>query len=1034
MHSWNKKTVALKALRVMGLGFPVLSGVWAGNTYAETALPLYPESSFSVHAWTVDDGTSFNTVMGAVRRADGYLWVATRVGLFRFDEKEFKSVPQVSNTALPGFVTPVLCEDRRGRLWLSKSSGLVACIDGANIRTFILRKGIPKQSPLSMIEDGEGAIWLSYYDSRAPFCRIKEGGVELVDAAAGLPGEYTTLLASDSLGQVWFARGAQVGVLRDNRLLPLLTQRQVVTAITGSRSGGVWFSDGGVIFRYREGGTPTEMGSVPSGKVNVLYEDRRGRLWVATDTNQSSAGLFLYDGKAFRQVPVVCPYILSLTDDVEDNLWVASRRQGLIQVRLKTIELVAPFKDKSGGLQSFCEDKGGNGFAVDVSGRLARRQGGIWNEVTSLPRGEEGYVECVAPDLISGVWVGTQRGLFRSQEGGFVRVGLTNGIGSAWIRAILVGSSGDVWVSTIMSQLYRLHDGQTERLELPANSEYVHVIVEDVNGTVWVASQKGRLLRVNGRTLVDQTPNTHETVSTIRCLHATPDGSLWIGYSSLGLGRLREGTFVLFGKEQGLLDKAVSQILSDGAGWLWCAGDHGIFRLKMEELEAVAKGKSSKIHPVWCGRGEGLPILQASNELWPRSQRCRSGELCMTLGAGLAVIQPERSIHIDPAPPVVVIERVSVNGQPVAGYESKIFDAKGTGSVPLVDLYGLKKPLSLGKGVHQVGIEYAVVTFKGQENVTFRYQLEGQDDTWVEAGPQRVAYFSMLPPGHYRFRVSACSNEGVWNKAGEVFSFSVEPYFWQTRWFQLLMWLVSGLLVGALVWMETWRYHRRRLLVLEAQQVSERERRRIAHDLHDELGSRLAKLSFMSELARDSADHPEEVRQRMDGIADTSRTALATLDEIVWAVNPKNDTLEHLAAYISEYVRQFFQMTPIECMVQIPIQLPACMLSAETRHHLFLAVQEALTNILKHAHATRVSVKMTLSEAVFKISVEDNGCGFIPPPPETREGGNGASSLVSRNGLGNMRWRLEQIGARFSLQTLTPGGTTVTFELKLTAV
>lgn len=239
--------------------------------------------------------------------------------------------------------------------------------------------------------------------------------------------------------------------------------------------------------------------------------------------------------------------------------------------------------------------------------------------------------------------------------------------------------------------------------------------------------------------------------------------------------------------------------------------------------------------------------------------------------------------------------------------------------------------------------------------------------------------------------------------------------------------------MGLVVWLETRRRHHRRLLILEAQQISERERRRIAHDLHDELGSRLAKLSFLSELIKDRADHPEEVRQRMDGMAETSRTALASLDEIVWAVNPKNDTLEHLVAYIGEYARQFFQLTSIECDVQMPITFPERTLSAETRHHLFLAVQEALANILKHAHANHVWVKMTLRDASFQISVEDNGCGFNPPVPEMLKcmPANAAPSLGGRNGLENMRWRLEQIGARFNIQSHKSGGTTISFELPL---
>jgi signal transduction histidine kinase len=218
---------------------------------------------------------------------------------------------------------------------------------------------------------------------------------------------------------------------------------------------------------------------------------------------------------------------------------------------------------------------------------------------------------------------------------------------------------------------------------------------------------------------------------------------------------------------------------------------------------------------------------------------------------------------------------------------------------------------------------------------------------------------------------------------------------------------------------------------LEREHAIEKERRRIAQDMHDELGSRLAKLSFLSELAKDPSDASPERARRIDAIADTSRAVLATLDEIVWAVNPQNDTLEHLAAYLAEYARQFFQMTPIECAVQMPVSLPSVSLAAETRHHLFLSVQEALGNVMKHAHATRVRVTMALGERHFSIAIEDNGSGFAMPTSAGTNGSSPAVGPVGRNGLANMRRRLDAIGARFSVISQVAGGTVVTFTLPL---
>ena len=174
--------------------------------------PVAGASSFYVRSWTVDDGTPANTVMGVVRRADGYLWVATRVGLFRFNGEEFKSVPQVSAAALPEVVTPVMCEDRRGRMWVSKS-GSVACVDGADVRVFRTGDGLPNQVLFGMVEDKDGSLWVSYQSVTSPLCRIREGKVEAIGpVAAGVTGDDITLLARDPRGQIWFASGCRVGV------------------------------------------------------------------------------------------------------------------------------------------------------------------------------------------------------------------------------------------------------------------------------------------------------------------------------------------------------------------------------------------------------------------------------------------------------------------------------------------------------------------------------------------------------------------------------------------------------------------------------------------------------------------------------------------------------------------------------------------------------------------------------------------------------------------------------------------------------
>ncbi len=986
--------------------------------------------SFYVRSWPVDDGTPFNTVMGVVRRADGHLWAATRVGLFRFNSEEFKSVPQLSEAALPGVVTPVMYEDSRRRMWVSKS-GSVAYVDGADVRIFRADDGVPDLTPAGMAEDKDGSMWVSYSSTAVVLCRIREGKVEVFGPdAAGVSGADPTLLVRDPRGPIWFASGERVGVMRDGRLVTLLTRERPVTCMAAAVRGGIWFSDGAGIWSAREDGRVELLGEVPGGMVSVLHEDGRGQLWAACNTGKAGA-LFLREMNQFRQVPVVCPYIMSLADDHEGNLWVGTRRTGLIQVRLRTVELVNPISGMLTGVQSFCEDRSGQRFAAGVNGLLASSQGGAWREMTEPLGWWGGFAECVTADPRGGVWLGTrEHGLMRWRDGVFSGVDGTADPAGGWIRSLLHGSNDTLWFGKINRRFYRLREGHLTEFPVPPGPSYVAAMAEDVAGNVWAATQEGLLLRVDGESLVNETPQVSKSPDGIRCLHATPDGSLWIGYATHGLGRLKQGVFQRFSSDQGVEDKAISQILSvDGDGWLWCAGDRGIFRVPLAELEAVATGKLGKVHPVLCGRGEGWPVMQATCENWPQAGLSRSGELCLPMANGMAVIHPQRSLDHPPEPPVVLLDRLTVNGRGVAVYENGLV-ADGEDGDPLAEeLRGHSGGLSLGQGVRQLGIEYDVVSFTGRENVRFRYRLEGLDETWVEAGPQRRAYFSMVPPGKYRFQVSACNNHGVWNDTGTSLAISVVPYYWQTSWFQGLVLMAAAGTVGGVVWLEARRRNRRKWERLEREQalesqraehqrILEDERARIARDLHDDLGASLTEVAVLADTGQHTpaADPTPALFKAIGG---KSRQMVAALDAIVWAVDPEEDSLQSLVDYLAGFAGDYLAPTGIACRFRIPVAFPAILLPGNIRHELFLSVKETLHNAVRHAGATEVTCQIAFEHPLLRISIADNGAGFdVSAPPQG-------------HGLRNFGQRLNPLGGDFTVDSRPGGGTTVNITLRV---
>ena len=372
---------------------------------------------------------------------------------------------------------------------------------------------------------------------------------------------------------------------------------------------------------------------------------------------------------------------------------------------------------------------------------------------------------------------------------------------------------------------------------------------------------------------------------------------------------------------------------------------------------------------------------------------------------------------VDTISPKVLIEEISVNGRALPRTPQKTAPA---------DKASL--PARFPSNVRSLDIHFTALDLSAPEKIRFRHRLEGSDSDWVmDADLTREVHYPLLAYGPYTFRVQAGSADQEWFDNEATFRFIIPTPIWRTQW-ALAVYVMTGLvLAGALARVVLARRFRHRLAALAAQQAMERERMRIARDMHDEIGSKLTKISFMTELAKRGLEGQGLLAEKLDAIAGTSRDLLQTLDEIVWAVNPHNDTLEHLAAYLGQYATEYLQNTAVECELHIPRGLPHHPLSAEARHNLFLAFEESLNNALKHGAAKRVRVDMQVGRSEFEITVEDNGCGFDPDITNQ----NGVSAGRSGNGLRNMRQRLELLGGRCTIRSVQGNGTTVILSVPL---
>ncbi|MEI7903045.1 MAG: two-component regulator propeller domain-containing protein, partial [bacterium] len=623
---------------------------------AAAAWPAWASPPWLVRTWQSDEGLPDNTVVGIAQTPDGFLWVATKTGLSRFDGLQFQPFPSTAAGAPAGAIE-ALAADKSGRLWLAKEQGVVLCVDqGRTTRVVGPRQFGEGQGYLSMVVDTAGVVWITYGNDDV--LRIQDGQVRFFTTADGLPENGNCHLALDGVGRLWFSRGGWVGVFRDGRFHPL--EKLAALRIAGARSGGIWACSGKQFWKCTEDRPLVKFAvdmTVPTA--TVLYEDRAGSLWLGT----REAGLFQLDGTGtVVTASLLQRTVLAVTEDREGSLWVGTRGGGVSQVKPRVVELLTtssstPFEP----VRSIAQSTDGVLWAVVWPyGEIVRNAGQGWLPLSTNDGWSVINAHCVAADPSGGVWIGTQYLGLKHWQNGTVTESLTLADGLAGIRiiALLASASGDLWIAALSLReqqfLHCRRAGQLRTFSLPLGSGPVVALAEDVAGDCWAATAKGLLLRVHADVLTDETRHTLPDPCAIRSLLVMPDNSLWIGYGGMGLGRLKDGRFTHCRMGQGLHDDYISNLLPDGRGRLWCAGNRGLFSVRIQEFEDFADGRAARVLSVAYQRKEGMTQLQASYDAWPGALRSTDGRLLFAMQSGVAIVYAE-DVKEDPEPPSVVI-------------------------------------------------------------------------------------------------------------------------------------------------------------------------------------------------------------------------------------------------------------------------------------------------------------------------------------------------------------------------------------------
>ncbi len=979
---------------------------------------------FSYDIWQVEQGLEQNAVTTVLQTRDGYLWLGTYTGLMRFDGVRVTVYDSAVTPGLENSRVTSLFEDPSGNLWIGHETGELTKLTDGQFSFQGRATNWPGGAVESITMDEAGDLWL--LNDLGFLIRLRDG--LKLDPPGGATPSRKVFLSRESNGRLWVTANGMVRILDHGQLAPLnftgTENTNYFERVVPAKDGGLWVMANGRVRKWRGGRWESDLGECPceNGFVTEMLETRSGTLLAGTIKD----GLYLLSPGAAplhftRNNGLSHDWVRSLHEDQEGNIWIGTGG-GLDVLRPRKVKMLNPPDGWQGrAVLSFIVRSAGDAWIGSEGAGLYHYDGDHWTSYTESNGLPNLFVWSVLEtrkgDLLAGTW---GDGLVMKQGERFVSPAGLRQI-AAPVVALYEDRAGTVWIGTTAG-LYKTEDGKVtwfagrDELKLPD----VRTIAESANGTLWFGMLGGGLGQLTNGVLHQFRKLDGLSSDFILSLYPEADGTLWIGTSDNGLCRYRHGKFATISAEQGLLASIISEIAEDNDGNLWMGSHHGILRVSKADLNRCADGVVKTVRCLSYGKAEGLTSLKCSGGFQPNVCKTTDGRLWFPTTKGLAVIDPG-NFTTNTVPPPVVIEDLIVEGVPLPRL------------VPTKSGRGGKTPtLEIPPGQQRLEIRYTGLSFTAPEKVRFKYKLEGLEDKWVDAGPKRLAQYSYLPPGNYTFRVSACNNDEVWNEHGVALAFTVLPQIWQTWWFRGASVLAGAVAVAGMAIGITRQRVRRKVELLERQRALERERARIARDIHDDLGASLTRITLLSQSARGELQDLDPAAADVDNIYGTARELTRALDEIVWAVNPRHDTLDSLVAYLGRFAQNFLSTAGIRCRLDAPVHLPPKAVTAEIRHNLFLAFKEALNNVVKHANASEVRISFEITPGEFVLVAVDNGRGFdwnqqkarISPPADGFRSDSG-------NGLLNMRKRLEEIGGACVWETSPGEGTRVKLSLRL---
>jgi len=933
-------------------------------------------SEYSLTSWTDGDGVRLGTVHAIAQDRDGYLWIATSAGLLRFDGARFTPWNSLTDTPLPESPAAALLVARDGTLWVGLTDSGVRHIRGSQLR--------PEDQPQGTL----GAV---------------------TDLAEGPRGTIWAV-SDNALFKIDQGRWQAVAVALSGR-------KVVVQRLFIARDGAVWVATAAGVFRWSD--TRNELQHVAAGFAWDVHEDADRRLW-RTDV---VAGFRPLEDDA----PPPRPFSGSgyrLTHDRHGNLWLATLGEGLWRARISrrgAVETIERTMLRTGlssdSVQSLLEDKDGNiwvgttvglhrlterklapvqdvGFVVDVAassdgvevgttnGLLAlSATAGEWPRARGPARGPA--LRTLLRDGRGTWWIGANNGAWSLTRGVFMHLPLSPPP-STPVTFLAPAADGGVWLG-YDGWLHHWNGVAAAPLRIPPAHGVTQITqaFADSRGRLWIAFNHGRIGVVE-RDGMFRVPDAREGLADgTQAFLEDEAHALWTA-GSAGLSLVTDGGAVTIDTANGLPASRIWAVVQDDEGYFWLSLDRGLLRARRDDLVKATADPSHRIQYTTYGTADGLAGAPLGNV---RSARSADGRLWFVMGGGLTEVDPKQlgPVH-PPANTPVRIETAIAN-------EERLTPA------PM---------MSLPAGTKRLQISYTAVALSPGSELRFRYRLDGFDTEWTEAGARRQAFYTNLSPRQYEFHVEAFGDDGRWAPSSAMWVFAIRPAFYRTSWFYGASLAGAGLFV-AMAWQLRLRRVRREFKLVLA------ERARLSREIHDTLLQSLVGVALQFDGIARTLDAASPAFGQLLRIRRHVEAYIREARQSIWDLrSPVLETHDLLAA-LREFGKEAATQanarfsattagTPRECPPKVENQL-------------LRIGQEAVTNAVRHAGASRIALELRFDDRAVTLRVSDDGCGF-----EYRDDAHDADNHY---GLTSMRERAEELGGRLNIVSGAGRGTVV---------